>query len=181
MTGTEALVHSILTHAEAFPWRLQEVGLLGLWLDERKEHRLHVWGFPPEGDPPIHDHPFDFTSTVVVGELVNTRYVEADAGEDYLRERYAVGNDAERTVDTVRLVGAATTYRAGESYEQLAPELHDSRQAPGTVTLIRFTFTGATELTTCRRPGAPSVSGQARPATSDEVKRFTSTALERFT
>ena len=49
-----------LTHAEAFPWRMQDFGLLGLWLDDRREHRLHVWA--PEylaEDPPIHDHPFD--------------------------------------------------------------------------------------------------------------------------
>jgi hypothetical protein len=176
--GTKALVRSILAHAAAFPWRMQEVGLLGLWLDERKEHRLHVWApEAPTGDPPIHDHPFDFTSTVVVGELVNTRYVEDAAGDEYVRERRALADESDRRVDTIRLVGEPTTFRAGDTYQQRASGLHDSRQAPGTVTLIRFSFTGATALTTCRRPGAPAVSSRARRATPDEVARYASAAL----
>ena len=98
-------MHSILTHAEAFPWRMQDVGLLGLWLDERKQHRLHVWA-PDllDADPPIHDHPFDFESTVVAGELVNTRYVEDEHGEELARERYAMADEADRRVDAVRPV-----------------------------------------------------------------------------
>lgn len=180
---TKALVWTILTHAEAFPWRMQDFGLLGLWLDDRREHRLHVWA--PEylaEDPPIHDHPFDFTSTVVVGELVNTRYVERAAGGEYVRERYVPGNEHHRRVDTVRLEGTATTLGEGECYSQLAHELHDSRQVPGTVTIIRFAFTDAldSELTVCHEPNVPWVSSQARDARPDEVKRITAGALAAF-
>ena len=179
----KALVRTILAHAEAFPWRMQDVGLLGLWLDDRRQHRLHLWA--PEdmaGDPPNHDHPFDFTSTVVVGELVNTRYLEHASGTEYVRERYVVGNEDDRRVDTIRLEGAATVLGEGESYGQLADELHDSRQAPGTVTLIRFAskdVSGA-ELTLCHRPDVPWTSGQAREARPDEVKRITAAALAHF-
>ena len=180
---TKALVRTILTHAEAFPWRMQEVGLLGLWLDDRREHRLHVWA-PAylADDSPIHDHPFDFTSTVVVGELVNTRYIEDPSGQEYVRERYAPGNEDDRRVDAIRLVGTAATLGEGESYGQLAPELHDSRQVPGTVTIIRFAFTDRSdaELTVCHRPAVPYVSGQAREARPDEVKRITAPALAHF-
>lgn len=181
--GAKALVRTILTHAEAFPWRMQDVGLLGLWLDDRREHRLHLWA-PEEvaDDPPIHDHPFDFTSTVVAGELVNTRYLECASGPEYVRERYVVGNEGDRRVDTIRLEGVATRLGEGESYSQLAPELHDSRQVPGTVTLIRFApkdVSGA-ELTLCHRPEAPWISGQAREARPDEVKRITAAALVHF-
>jgi hypothetical protein len=180
---TKALVWTILTHAEDFPWRMQDLGLLGLWLDDRREHRLHVWepGRLPE-DPPIHDHPFDFTSTVVVGELVNTRYVERASGSEYVRARYVPGSDHRRRVDTIRLEGTATTLGEGECYGQLGHELHDSRQVPGTVTIIRFAFTDVSdsELTVCHRPGAPWVSGQARDARPDEVKRITAAALAHF-
>ena len=69
---------------------------------------------------------------------------------------------------------------AGERYSQLAAELHDSRQLPGTVTVIRQTFGPTSELTVCRRGDAPWVSGQARRATPHEVKRFTVAALEWF-
>jgi hypothetical protein len=180
---TKALVRTILTHAESFPWRMQDLGLLGLWLDDRREHRLHVWA--PERsdeDPPIHDHPFDFTSTVVVGALVNTRYVERASGGEYVRERFVAGNEHDRQVDTVRLEGSATTLGEGDCYAQVAHELHDSRQVPGTVTLIRFAPAdlSGVELTVCRRPGAPWVSGQARDARPDEVRRSTAAALSHF-
>jgi hypothetical protein len=42
-TMTKALVFTILRHAEDFPWRMQDIGLMGLRLDERREYRLHVW------------------------------------------------------------------------------------------------------------------------------------------
>jgi len=180
-TLDQARVRTILEHAADHPWRLQGIGLLALRLDDRREHRLHVWD--PDGctgDPPIHDHPYDFTSTVVVGELVNTRYAEDPGGDEYRRERYASADEDHRRTDTVRLVGTSTTLVPGDRYHQLAAELHDSHQTPGTVTIIRCSWRARPELTVCRRPGAPWVSGQARPATQEEIKRITSTALDRF-
>ena len=177
----EAGVRTILEHAADHPWRLQGVGLLALRLDDRRERRLHVWD--PDGcigDPPIHDHPYDFTSTVVVGELINTRYVEDPSGEELRRERYATSDEGDRRADTVRLVGTSTVLGPGDRYRQLAAELHDSRQAPGTVTILSCEWRDRPELTVCLRPGAPWVSGQARPATPDEITRITAAALDRF-
>ncbi len=171
-------VRDILEHVSDHPWRFQDVGLLSLWLDDRHEHRLHVWD--PEaadGEPPVHDHPFDFTSTVVVGELVNTRYVEDPHGVEYLRERYTLGDEGDRRSDTVRLVCASTVLTAGARYRQDAHELHDSRQHPGTVTVMRFERMVEHALTVCRRPGTPWVSGQSRTASAYEVERITAPAL----
>jgi hypothetical protein len=182
-TLEQTLVRNILEHAANFPWRLQDIGVLSLRLDDTREYRLHVW-VPDRavGDPPIHDHPVGFTSTVIVGELVNTRYVEDPRGVEYLRERSTPGDDDHRRADTVRLVGVPETLRPGDRYRQSAHELHDSRQVPGTVTALRFerALDDATELTVCRRPGAPWVSAHARPATHDEVKHITAAALARF-
>ena len=72
-TLSRALVLTMLQHAEDFPWRMQDIGLMGLRLDDRREYRLHVWD--PSycvGEPPVHDHPYDFTSTVIAGELTNS-------------------------------------------------------------------------------------------------------------
>lgn len=176
-------IRDLLEHPAGHAWRMQELGLLAVWLDDERSYRLHVWdpGGAP-GEPPIHDHPFDFTSTVIAGELVNTRYVERGDGTEYLRERYAPPHEDERRTDTVRLVGTAETLRAGARYRQLAHELHDSRQTPGTVTLLHFDrfHDDIPELTLCRRAGTPWTSGQARPATPDEVQRITTIALARF-
>ena len=62
----------------------------------------------------MHDHPFDFTSTVVAGEMTNTRYEEDSDGVEYHRVRYSLENEDARTADTVRLSGTPTTVTAGE-------------------------------------------------------------------
>ena len=175
------LVRNILEHPADYPWKMQNIGLLALRLDDRREYRLHVWD--PEscvGDPPVHDHPFDFTSTVIVGELVNHRYVDDPNGIEYSRARYWPGNENDRRTDSVRLSASATTLTSGDRYRQLSTELHSSHQAPGTVTLIRFGSLEPRELTVCLTPGSPWVSGQARPATEGEVKRITGAALDLF-
>jgi hypothetical protein len=182
-TLEQTLVRNILEHAGDFNWRIQDIGVLALRLDDRRRHRLHVWD--PDGatsDPVIHDHPYDFTSTVIAGELVNTRYSEEPGGLEHLRERYGPGDEADRRPDTVRLVGNSEILRAGARYQQRAHELHDSRQVSGTVTLVRFDHfvDDLTELTVCRSPGAPWVTGESRPASIDEVKRITAIALSRF-
>jgi hypothetical protein len=177
----QVLVRTILEHAADYPWRIQGIGLLALRLDERREYRLHVWDSEVYvGDPPVHDHPYDFTSTIVVGEMVNTRYVEDPAGDEYGRERYTPDDENRRRTDGVHLSGASTSFGPGDQYDQLAAELHSSQQTPGTVTVIRCRWHNRPELTVCLRPGAPWVSGQARPATPDEIKRITAAALDRF-
>jgi hypothetical protein len=183
MTRTidQALVQTILEHATDHPWRIQELGLLALRLDDRREYRLHVWD--PEsrvGDPPIHDHPYDFTSTVMAGQLTNTRYVEDPAGVEHRRQRYSPDDQHDRRSDRVRLIGTSTTFGPGDAYHRRADELHDSHQEPGTTTVIRCTWRTRPELAVCLRPGAPWVSAQARTATPHEIKRITSVALDQL-
>ena len=178
----KALVRMILEHAEDSPWMMQEIGLLGLRLDDSREYRLHVWDPGSSvGEAPIHDHPFDFTSTVIAGAMTNTRYREDPLGVEYHRMRYTPPNEDDRRIDTVRLAGTATTFGAAAQYHQLAGELHDSRQVPGTVTIIRRRFTrDVAPLTVCYRQADSWVSGQSCPAGLADVKRITAMALELF-
>jgi hypothetical protein len=176
-----ALILTILQHAEDFAWRMQDVGLMALRLDDRREFRLHVWA--PEDDaeePAIHDHPYDFTSVVVAGELTNTTYEEDLAGEEFVRFRYRPPAEDQRRSDGIRLSATTTTLRAGKEYRQLAHQLHASRQEPGTVTVIRCTWVADPELTVCLRKGNSWRSGYGRDATTQEVKVITARALERF-
>jgi hypothetical protein len=177
----KALVLQVLAHAEAYPWRMHDIGLLGLRLDDSRGYRLHVWDPSRSvGEPPVHDHPFDFVSQIVAGEMTNTRYVEDPSGIAYGRVRYSADDEDARRTDTIRLSATATTYTEGGQYAQLAHELHDSRQLPGTVTIIRQTMKEVRELTVCRLDDAAWVSGQARPATPEEVKHITAKALMWF-
>ena len=117
---------------------------------------------------------------MIVGELTNTRYRAEPTGDEYRRERYSPNDESDRRTDTVRLVGTSTTLGPGDRYRQSAAELHASHQTPGTVTLIRCAWRDRPELTVCLRPGAPWVSGRARPATAHEIKRIAGAALDLF-
>lgn len=181
-TGSKDLVFTILRHAEDFPWRMQpDIGLLGLRLDDRREFRLHVWA-PAYGaeESPIHDHPYSFTSEVIVGELTNTRYEEDPGGEAYTRLRYPPPAEHLRRSDSVRLSPSAATFTEGDRYGQLASELHSSWQVPGTVTVIRCSWEDVAELTVCVRHEGAWRSGQARDATRHEIKSMAAAALEWF-
>ena len=180
-TLSRALVLTLLQHAEDFPWRMQEIGLMSLRLDDRREHRLHVWD-PTYcvGEPPIHDHPYDFASTIIAGEMTNTRYEEDPAGDEHVRFRYPPGAEVDRQSDTVRLSSTATTFPEGSTYLQLAHELHASRQQPGTVTAIRCSWLDPPTLTVCYRDESSWTSGQGRDATREEIKSFSAKALEWF-
>jgi hypothetical protein len=178
----KVFVRNILQHASEYSWRIQDIGLLALRLDEHREYGLNVWA--PErciGAPPIHDHPFDFVSRIIAGELTNARYVEDPSGVKYLRERYTPLKEASRSTDYVQLVPEAVeTFKEGDEYAQVAHELHDSHQLPGTVTIIRRAFRDVGELTVCRLEKYPWVSGAARPATRAEVTEITTQALTWF-
>ncbi len=182
-TLNKPLVLTILRHAEDFPWRItDDIGLLGLRLDDQREDRLHVWDptYRVE-DPPVHDHPYNFTSRIIVGELTNTRYEEDPAGDAYVRFRYSPGAEDLRRSDTVVTLSAtATTFGEGGQYGQLAHELHASWQRPGTVTVIRCSWVETSDLTVCLRDAGSWRSGRARDATRDEIKTVASRALEWF-
>ncbi len=178
---TEALIRALLEHPEGHPWVMQDIGLLGLRLDQDRRHRLHIWD-PDRAvcGPLVHDHPFDFTSWVVAGEITNTRYWEDATGAEYHRVRYRADDEEDRRSDTVRLVGRAETLTAGDRYALRSAELHDSGQQPGTVTVISRRPVEVTELTVCRPDDGPWVSGRSRPATPAEVRRITGLALSWF-
>jgi hypothetical protein len=171
----------MLHHAEDFPWRMQDIGLMSLRLDDRREYRLHVWD-PSywDGEPPVHDHPYDFTSTVLAGEMRNVRYEEDRAGDEYVRFRYSPAAEDERRSDAVRLSSTGNIFNEGSHYHQLAHELHASWQQPGTVTAIRCQWVETPELTVCVRDEGSWRSAQGRGATREEIKSFTAKALEWF-
>lgn len=169
---------AILAAPHPYPWKVQGIGLLSLRLDDRRHRRLHVWDplSAPEY-PPVHDHPYDFASTVIAGELTDTTWIEHPDGEVFRRERYRLGAEDDRSVDQVRLLASTRILQAGDSYSHAASDLHDSRQAPGTVTVVRCTWHDPAELNVCFRPGDPWVSAESRLATRDEVERITAPAV----
>lgn len=75
---TKPLVKTILTEAGSYPWTIQGLGMLRLYLG--KERRLHVWTDQRvENVSDMHTHPWHFDSQVVVGLLRNQRFIEDTA------------------------------------------------------------------------------------------------------
>ena len=68
------LVADILEFPERHDWTLQGFGMLRAYLSS--EIRLHVWSAAHrvEGVSDIHNHPWDFESMVVCGNMENTLY-----------------------------------------------------------------------------------------------------------
>ena len=138
-----ALVRTILEHAEDYPWTMQNIGLLALRLDDRRitgstsGTPTAAWVTHPSTTTPSTSPPPSSPE-----RSTTPATTEDPSGDEYHRERYSPPNDeipGEPTPSASS--GTPTTFGAGDPTTSRAHELHDSRQTPGTVTIIRWTFT----------------------------------------
>lgn len=189
---TPDLVKFILENADRFPWSIQGLGMLRLYLSPAV--RLHVWsGEAKRPDVSTrHDHPWDFESTIVSGYITNVLYrftfrapfVDTDelsGFENYMEQQIVCGpgggmdaepKPVELSIDHVR------TYGPGETYSQDRNAIHESQPTDGTVTIIRRRAYKDTEHAhVYYRIGTIWVSAEPREATSAEVEHITQRAL----
>lgn len=186
-------------------WTVQGFGFMRTYLPGPrgpKEFRLNVWHSAlrvPEVST-IHDHPWDLSSTILAGHLVNQRFVELpDENNNGLTGEDWNADNAERltilTYEPIALeyqtlrtgVGGglvpgtrkSTTlygkpfelYMPGEAYSQLATEVHETSYIDGTVTINRRA--GDTEYARVFWPkGGEWVDAIPREATTDEVADY---------
>lgn len=194
---TELLVKKILEAPTPQPWSIQGFGMLRLYLSP--EIRLHVWDsrFRVPNVSMIHNHPWDFDSYIVAGELRQFRYSEvgvnrrdvegfnASADDAYFRSVIKAGPGGglrDSPIGVYLLRGDEEVYGKGMSYTQHASEIHQSLPVDGTVTLVtrRFVRKDVDHAQTYWRANSEWVSAEPRPATAEEVRSFTSLALERW-
>ena len=137
-------------------WQVQGLGMLRTYL--QPEVRLHIWhnslrykethAAEVRRTLSIHNHPWDFSSTVICGEITNIIYRHAAPGagfREYQRIRIRCGADPdlppEQSLgDVFPLVGQSCALRAGESYTMRADELHETNFIDGTVTIVTRHF-----------------------------------------
>ncbi|MNU33630.1 hypothetical protein D3C71_221930 [compost metagenome] len=199
---TRALVRSILEEAVKRPgdrgWTLQGFGMLRAYLSD--DMRLHVWcpDLAVPGVSTIHDHPWRFSSFVIAGIVENFRYevdyedpVDAEnvrnlteAGWQAFMARNIIPGQGlsvvgEDTPVWIRRLGLERV-RAGAWYFQEPQEVHESRPAPGTVTLIQRQRVGEDVARTFYPRGAQWVSGEPRAATNAEVVHACEGAIGRW-
>jgi hypothetical protein len=164
-------------------WSVQGLGMMRFYLNPNV--RLHIWdrSLRVPGVSPIHTHPWNFTSYVVVGVVDNIKYdVGEKSGEAASRVQIQCGSDAVMTgeVEALRLrIADVKTIRAGYSYWQDSREIHQSQPADGTVTLVvREPLTDPDHADVYWFGDGAWVDAKPRAATNEEVLRVTQHSLE---
>lgn len=179
-------IRKLLENASCDEWRdawtIQGFGMLRMYLS--KEVRLHVWdpGYSVANVSTIHDHPWDFVSTVLCGSIRDIVYEEEQGAATHHEQRIlcgAGGHAVGATQDARLRVVSDKTFRAGESYKLYASQLHESRPEPGTVTLIDRTFGKDPDHARVFFPlGTEWVSAEPRQASRLEVGLFSRKARQ---
>lgn len=181
--ATETQIRNILADPYAHDWTIQGFGMLRLWLDPEGHERLHIWDQEQanENVSTLHNHPWDFDSTIVFGRLTNQRYEVFEHCSDsfphthYQASTIITGQGGYLLGDPFTLRARekdAESYSAGDSYHQDAPEFHESYPDRGTVTVITRKFRFDRHATVGWSHGTDWVSAEPRPATRDEIDRF---------
>ena len=177
------LVRAILQNADRFEWSLQGFGMLRLHLSDRV--RVNVWDttYRVPNVSMMHTHPWDFSSTIVVGQLTNSRYALDLDGDEF---NYAViqpgpGGGKVNDKGRIRLRRLPMEiYGPGDTYEQQHAEIHLSLPADGTVTLNDRRRVGEDRAFVFWPIGQKWVSAEPRQATKLEVSAIVGNALKRF-
>ena len=178
------LIENILRHPKEFHWSTQGLGMLRIYLAQHT--RLHIWdrSLLVPGVSPVHTHPWDFKSTVVVGLMRNTRFIEASSGERWNRVLIKCGEDACTMGEPEQILmqeQLSEQYREGDEYQQASTEIHLSHPEDGTVTIVERVFKPDTEHAYVYWRGKGAwVDAKPRPATPDEVQSVTQRALETW-
>lgn len=171
---TRKLVSQILKAPYNIKWSVQGLGMLRMYLSENL--RLHIWhnDFRVPNVSTVHDHPWDFESSIVAGQITNKRYVPAVEGTPFMHNLIKCGEGGGLTEVPPRSVMLEAlpfeTYRTDESYNQDAQEIHETEALDGTITIIRRTFHKDTEHAHVFWQGSGWVSAEPREATQAEVK-----------
>lgn len=186
----KSVVREVLEWKPFHMWTLQGFGMLRTNVGA---DRIHVWdkNFAVEGVTTVHDHPWDFSSIVVAGKIVNRRYRLVDAytwrgptAPSHHQQRIvcglnggAAGEPTDVRLDCV----AEETLEPGDVYFQESGEIHESIPEDGTVTVITRRYKTDTEHAHVFFPlGTKWVSAIPRAATRDEVAAMTSKAIARL-
>jgi hypothetical protein len=187
-------VRAILEHPLGYEWTVQGLGMLRMYLSE--EYRLHVWDerLRVPNVSQMHTHPWDFDSYVVAGVIEQRRYLRYESGSTFTPDIRFVwqqsivcgaggGLDGEPQRAVLR-EQEKEVYVAGQTYRQVAEELHISEPLDGSITIIERRFHPDTEHAYVYWDQALGkagwVSAEPREATPREVIRTCEYALARW-
>jgi len=182
----QAFLKPILYRPMDRDWTVQGFGMIRTYLDPEQRWRLNVWDDrlrAPEVSL-IHDHPWSFTSHVLVGRIRNRRYA-CDDDSSYPTHFYKRiktgpdGADASGELTCQLACKGLESYDSGMKYSQLLNEVHETEAVRGTVTLNDRTppIESYTTRVFWQIDHHKWTSTRPRPATRDEVMLATEAAL----
>lgn len=177
----KALVTHVLLHPFDLEWTAQGFGMIRCYPDG-DEVRLNIWhrAFLVPGVSTIHNHPWNLESLCVGGRLFNQRFIkDAPLGVRYQHVLLKPGKAVLLSeINQVRLEAKfIEIYNPGESYVQVASEVHETKYVDGTVTINKRTERGPDVADVYWLEG-PWGSAKPRAATEQEIVLATSSAME---
>jgi hypothetical protein len=187
----ELLVKQILEKPMQYKWSVQGLGFMRLYLSDTL--RLHIWDSRLQyaNVSIMHNHPWDFYSYIVSGNIHNVRY-------DRVHEHVPVddvtmvaeywkatlhcgeGNCEMFNREMVKMqAGEIEHYEKGDWYEQRANEVHATFPDDSTITLVHRDFVKQDrEHADVYWPvNASWGTAEPRPASEEEVRMVTKSAL----
>lgn len=172
-------------------WTVQGFGFLRTYFGPAhapKMYRLNLWDhrFTVPSVSTIHDHPWDFSSVIVAGRFTNQRYAMQDFVGDkpthmFTTIRTGEGGGLEKSAfeDCFLSPEIPEDYEPGDTYAQIANEIHETKFVDGAVTLNERI--GDTEHARVFWPhGTDWIDAMPRPATRDEVSAAVDNSLQRW-
>lgn len=184
-----AAVPLVLAHPRSLEWTVQGFGMLRCYLDAAHEFRLNIWhsSLRVENVSTVHDHPWDFTSWVLSGELGNEVFLESQHGwgwSEYLCQEIVTGEGGGSVGPIYETSLCATPVqwmKSGADYYQDRKVIHATHYKDGTVTLnARTPVTGESRARVFWPSGGEWVDAEPRAATEAEVDRIVKCAMERW-
>lgn len=182
------VVSCVLENPHNWDWTVQGFGMLRTYLDSDRKRRLNIWDkrLATPNVSLIHDHPWDFRSFILAGHLMNVRFVDDPLGQLFEYAKIQCGPNGgmcpSSAKNTIRLRAYSNEiYRAHETYEQKAEEIHLTDFTDGTVTLNVRNFRPDTEhARVFWTAGQQWVDAKPRAAADYEVEAVVSNALKIF-
>lgn len=186
-TALRDATRKMLDNPFAYEWSIQGFGMLRCYLSNAT--RLHIWSKAHQKTSNIHDHPWDFTSIVLSGQIVDTNYIVTRHGmAEHLTEQptHAMrtiscgpgGCPHDDVVGVTLLETNRTHHKLGAVYSLKHDDLHETKFSSGAVTIINRTFRENTEHARVVVPvGTEFEFIEPRPATREEVIAFVDQAI----
>jgi hypothetical protein len=162
-------------------WTVQGFGMMRAYLDGDRI-RVNIWHevIRKQTASFMHNHPWHFTSRVLQGRILNTRYVQHKAGTLYHCKEIRPGKellDYQMLPDERLLALPLEIWYAGTAYTQQAHEVHETAFSNGTITINERKRVGADLAKTYWLPGTDWGSAEPRDATGEEISYLLGYAL----